>query len=135
MTVAFTLAIHARISIAFARLTHGLRMGVGQQQRHQVGGSIVCHAAAHVHGAVVVNVERGAFALKWGSGLHKQQVGVWVGFQAAVVGTDEGIVDDAGRDEQSAHGVVEVFHLSEHRLQTSATCLASASHSLLDFSR
>ena len=37
--------------------------------------------------------------------------------QSAIVLADVGIEDGTGRDEQSAHGVVQVLHLLEHGFQ------------------
>ena len=100
-----------------ACLYYGLRVGVSQYQRKQEVGTILCHTAAHVHRAVVVDIEGRALALQRRGGLHIQQVGVGVRLQPLVVLTDEGIINGTGRDEQPTHGVAGTLHLAEHRLQ------------------
>ena len=106
-----------------ARLFHGLYVGVRQQQRHEVPGGIVNHAAAHIHRTIVIDIECRTLAVKRLGSFHEQQVGIGVGLQTFIVRTDVGIVDDTGRDKESSHRVVEVFYLAEHRLQISQSLL------------
>ena len=101
----------------FARLYHTLYVWIGHHQQQFIGPEIVDEVAYHIHRAIIVDIKRGALALKRCRRLQIDQVGIGITLQAAVVLADKIIVNGTGGNKQAANAVLGALHLLEHHLQ------------------
>ena len=114
----------------FARLYHTLYVWIGHHQQQFIGPEIVDEVAYHIHRAIIVDIKRGALALKRCRRLQIEQVGIGIMLQAAVILADKIIVNGTGGNKQAANAVLGALHLLENHLQIGQPLLHALRHQM-----